>query len=71
VRVVKTFFQNLDFRRFQIDIPSDLRIDDASPANLKKLTQLGNDLAGMIVSNKTDKNVLKNVYGLPRAMKAK
>jgi hypothetical protein len=71
VRVVKTFFQKLDFRRFQIDIPGSLPIDDASPANLEKLTKLGDELAAMIVGNKTDDDVLKNLYGLPSAMKAR
>lgn len=71
VRVVKTFFEKLDFRRFQVPLKEALPIDDASPANLDKLTRLGNELAEMIAKDRTDKEVLKGSYRLPRARRLK
>jgi hypothetical protein len=71
VRVVETFFEGLDFRRFQIPLDEDLPIDDASSANLKKLIKLGDGLAKMIAANQTDVDVVKDVYRIPETMRKK
>jgi len=68
VRVVKTFFEPLDFRRFQIPIPGDVPIDDASMQNIRRLTALGDQLAQKIENDETDDCVLKDAPKLPDLM---
>lgn len=69
VRVVKTFFDKLDFRRFQIPISGNVSIDDASPTNLGRLTAYGDELAKRIMKDQTDKGVLEKAYTQPPSMK--
>jgi Patatin-like phospholipase len=57
VRVVLEFFPALDFRRFQIDLDPVIPIDD--PSGIPALTKLGEKLAQMILSDQTDKKVLR------------
>ena len=51
VHVVKQFFPDLDFRRFQINIPL-IEMDDVSKMN--DLTQYGKQLGQMIVNDQVD-----------------
>lgn len=69
VRVVKTFFGALDFRRFQIPISANVPIDDASLSNLEKLKEYGDELAKMIAEDRTDDAVFTGAFSLPRSMK--
>jgi len=51
VHTVKQFFPDLDFRRFQINIPS-IEMDDVSKMN--ELTEYGKQLGRMIVNDQVD-----------------
>jgi patatin-like phospholipase/acyl hydrolase len=51
VRLVKDFFPDLDFRRFQINIPL-IEMDDVT--KMKELTEYGQQLGQMIVNDQTD-----------------
>jgi patatin-like phospholipase/acyl hydrolase len=51
VNVVKQFFPDMDFRRFQIDIPL-IEMDDVSKMN--ELTEYGKKLGQMIVNDQVD-----------------
>jgi len=51
VRLVKDFFPDLDFRRFQINIPL-IEMDDVSKMN--ELTEYGKQLGQMIINDQTD-----------------
>jgi patatin-like phospholipase/acyl hydrolase len=52
VRLVRTFFEKLDFRRFQIDLMTPLRADD--PSKIDALTQYGDILGRKILNDETD-----------------
>jgi len=56
VNVVKRFFADLDFRRFQINIPS-IEMDDVS--KMKELTEYGKKLGQMIVNDEVDRDALR------------
>lgn len=51
VHTVKQFFPDLDFRRFQINIPH-IEMDDASKMDV--LTEYGKKLGQMIVNDQVD-----------------
>ena len=51
VHTVKQFFPDLDFRRFQINIPS-IEMDDVS--KMKELTEYGKQLGQMILNDRVD-----------------
>lgn len=53
VHLVKTFFQKLDFRRFQVDLREPLKSDD--PKDIPKLAEYGEELARKILNDETDK----------------
>jgi uncharacterized protein len=52
VHLVHTFFQGLDFRRFQVDLREPIDMDD--PASLPELTVYGEELARKILNDETD-----------------
>lgn len=52
VRLVRTFFGQLDFRRFQIDLQEPIRADD--PSKTEALTRYGDELGRKILEDKTD-----------------
>jgi len=52
VRLVHTFFSQLDFRRFQIDLAKPLRADD--PSKTDELTRCGDELGRKIIQDETD-----------------
>jgi hypothetical protein len=58
VRVVRQFFPDLDFRRFQVTLDPVIAIDD--PAGIPALTRLGETLAGMILADQTDETVVRS-----------
>jgi len=52
VHLVDTFFDELDFRRFQLDLEEHIGMDD--PAMIPKLTDYGDELGRMILNDETD-----------------
>lgn len=52
VHLTKTFFPELDFRRFQIDLDKPYPMDD--PANIPALTEFGDRLGEMILADQLD-----------------
>jgi predicted acylesterase/phospholipase RssA len=52
VRLVNTFFDRLDFRRFQIDLETPIRADD--PSKIVILTQYGDILGQKILQDEMD-----------------
>jgi len=52
VHLVRTFFEHMDFRRFQIDLPETIDMDDVS--RLSRLTMYGEELGHKILNDETD-----------------
>ena len=63
VRLVDTFFENLDFRRFQVDLKKSILMDD--PSRIPELIQYGTQMGEMILSDAID-GAVKNKPVLPR-----
>jgi len=57
VRVVRQFFPDLDFRRFQIQLDAPVALDD--PASIPVLTELGKKLADKIWQDDVDDRALR------------
>jgi hypothetical protein len=53
VHVVDTFFEQLDFRRFQVDLRQPIQIDD--PRQIPQLTVYGEELGRKILNDETDR----------------
>jgi len=52
VRLVETFFKQLDFRRFQVDMAEVLEMDD--PETIPFLVEYGTQMGEMILNDRTD-----------------
>lgn len=52
VHLVDTFFDQLDFRRFQIDLDQPIAMDDVS--QIPRLTAYGDRLGEMIINDELD-----------------
>lgn len=52
VRLVDTFFQELDFRRFQVDLSEPIPMDD--PRQIPKLIEYGDKMGNMILNDQID-----------------
>ncbi len=52
VRLVETFFKKLDFRRFQVDLPDNPGLDDAS--RIPELLEFGTQMGNMILNDQLD-----------------
>lgn len=65
VRVVRHFFPDLDFRRFQVDLDPPIAIDD--PAGIPELTRWGEKLGRMILDDEVDP-VPQRAVGVPEMM---
>ncbi len=52
VNLVKTFFKELDFRRFQVDLGENINMDD--PSKIPQLTAYGETMGRMILNDQTD-----------------
>ena len=52
VRLVDTFFQDLDFRRFQVDLSESIPMDD--PRQIPKLIEYGEKMGNMILNDQID-----------------
>jgi hypothetical protein len=56
VRIVQRFFDDLDFRRFQVDLDEHIEMDDTSKTDI--LTKYGEDLGRMIIDDEQDEGVI-------------
>jgi predicted acylesterase/phospholipase RssA len=52
VHLVSTFFEQLDFRRFQVDLHEPIGMDD--PSKIPQLTTYGDELGHKILNDETD-----------------
>jgi hypothetical protein len=52
VRIVETFFNNLDFRRFQVDLKAPIPMDD--PSHIPELLEYGQQMGKMILEDQID-----------------
>jgi len=52
VHLVDTFFDQLDFRRFQVDLRESIAMDD--PSKIPELTAYGEELGHMIINDEVD-----------------
>jgi patatin-like phospholipase/acyl hydrolase len=55
VNLVKTFFDQLDFRRFQVDLQQPIEMDD--PSKIPQLSGYGEDLGNMILNDLVDSSM--------------
>lgn len=55
VHLVTTFFKNLDFRRFQVDLDESIEMDDASPETIEQLLKYGDKLGQKILNDDIDR----------------
>lgn len=55
VNLVKTFFKDLDFRRYQVDLRQPIEMDDAS--KMSELSAYGEEMGRMVVSDILDKSL--------------
>ena len=53
VHLVETFFQGLDFRRFQVDLTQAIAMDD--PGQIPNLTRYGREMGKMILTDQYDR----------------
>lgn len=53
VHLVKTFFEQLDFRRFQVDLSRPMDMDD--PTNIPLLLKYGEEMGNKILNDQTDR----------------
>ena len=53
VHLVRTFFEQLDFRRFQVDLREPIDMDD--PNKIPELTAYGDELGRKILNDETDR----------------
>jgi hypothetical protein len=68
VRVVKTFFRRLDFRRFQVNFSRSIPLDDAGKDSLNQLVRYGDELAELIMKDRTDTEATTGAHTLPVTM---
>jgi predicted acylesterase/phospholipase RssA len=55
VHIVDTFFQGMDFRRFQVDLKESLPLDD--PRQIPKLEEYGEIMGKMILADQYDRSL--------------
>jgi predicted acylesterase/phospholipase RssA len=53
VRLVETFFKKLDFRRFQVDMQSNIEMDDVN--HMPELLDYGEQMGNMIIDDDVDR----------------
>ena len=56
VNLVKTFFTNLDFRRFQVDLQEPIGMDE--PGKIPQLTAYGDQMGKMMIDDVMDKALM-------------
>jgi len=55
VHLVDTFYESLDFRRFQVDLDEPIEMDDADPETIGQLINYGKTLAEKILNDDIDR----------------
>jgi patatin-like phospholipase/acyl hydrolase len=63
VNLVKTYFELLDFRRFQVDLQQPIEMDD--PSKIEQLSGYGDDLGRMILNDLVDSSMLVTAAKAP------
>ncbi len=66
VHLVSTFFDQLDFRRFQVDLREPIEMDD--PSKIPQLTAYGDELGRKILNDETDQAVDFRATRAPRRL---
>jgi hypothetical protein len=64
VRLVETFFQDLDFRRFQVDLSEAIPMDD--PLQIPKLIEYGDKMGNMILNDQMDGAMADQPAAMPK-----
>jgi hypothetical protein len=67
VRLVDTFFNKIDFRRFQVDMDEALPMDD--PAAIPMLVEYGTEMGKMILADRVDRAAMIKPAKARRAIK--
>lgn len=65
VHLVDTFFADLDFRRFQVDLREPIDMDD--PSRIPELTAYGDELGRKILNDETDRALHITASQAPRS----
>ena len=68
VDLVNKLFDQLDFRRFQVDLKTSIQMDD--PSSIPELLQYGEELGKMMLTDKTDRAMNVNVEAIPNITKS-
>ena len=55
IHLVNTFFPDLDFRRFQVDLGESIAMDDTSRMDL--LTAYGDEMGRKVLNDETDPGI--------------
>ncbi len=63
VRLVDTFFQDLDFRRFQVDLSESIPMDD--PRQIPQLIDYGDKMGNMILNDQMDGAIADQPAAMP------
>jgi hypothetical protein len=66
VHLVRTFFEQLDFRRFQVDLGEPIEMDD--PSKIPELTAYGDELGRKIRNDETDRALEIMIHRAPRRL---
>jgi len=66
VRLVDTFFQDLDFRRFQVDLSEAIPMDD--PQQIPKLIEYGDKMGNMILNDQMDGAIVEKPDPMPESI---
>lgn len=66
VHLVNTFFEELDFRRFQVDLHEHIAMDD--PGAIPQLTAYGDELGRKILNDETDRALDIRATRAPRGL---
>ncbi len=70
VHLVETFFKGLDFRRFQVNMPQAIPLDD--PSQTEAMLAYGEQLGKMILNDQLDSSMgIRPTHAFPRAVKSK
>ena len=64
VHLVRAFFEQLDFRRFQVDLHEPIAMDD--PSKMTQLTAYGDELGRKILNDETDRALEITASRAPR-----
>ena len=66
VHLVRTFFEQLDFRRFQVNLREPIAMDD--PSKIPELTAYGDELGRKILNDETDQALEITASRAPRRL---